>query len=101
MYCLLINRFIRVTIVMLGLFFFSSSRRHTRCALVTGVQTCALPIFVGEALRSTWISGGPFVERLERDFARCTGALHALCVSNGTTALHLAFLALGLQRSAA
>src|SRR3546814_21150215 len=26
-------------------FFFSSIRRHTRCALVTGVQTCALPIF--------------------------------------------------------
>src|SRR3546814_10424491 len=25
-------------------FFFSSRRRHTRCALVTGVQTCALPI---------------------------------------------------------
>src|SRR3546814_14816991 len=27
--------------------FFSSRRRHTRCALVTGVQTCALPILVG------------------------------------------------------
>src|SRR3546814_15871247 len=26
------------------LFFFSSRRRHTRCALVTGIQTCALPI---------------------------------------------------------
>src|SRR3546814_1488989 len=30
-------------------FFFSSRRRHTRCALVTGVQTCALPILKGEA----------------------------------------------------
>src|SRR3546814_10262881 len=30
---------------VLILFFFSSRRRHTRCALVTGVQTCALPIF--------------------------------------------------------
>src|SRR3546814_9166345 len=29
------------------LFFFSSRRRHTRCALVTGVQTCALPIYYG------------------------------------------------------
>src|SRR3546814_250736 len=29
---------------MLLFFFFSSRRRHTRCALVTGVQTCALPI---------------------------------------------------------
>src|SRR3546814_132047 len=28
-------------------FFFSSRRRHTRCALVTGVQTCALPISIG------------------------------------------------------
>src|SRR3546814_14624657 len=27
------------------LFFFASRRRHTRCALVTGVQTCALPIW--------------------------------------------------------
>src|SRR3546814_6674663 len=31
-------------------FFFSSRRRHTRCALVTGVQTCALPIWS----RSPW-----------------------------------------------
>src|SRR3546814_6590079 len=28
-----------------SIFFFSSRRRHTRCALVTGVQTCALPIW--------------------------------------------------------
>src|SRR3546814_8400267 len=36
----------RLEIVRLcdGFFFFSSRRRHTRCALVTGVQTCALPI---------------------------------------------------------
>src|SRR3546814_5549799 len=35
-------------------FFFSSRRRHTRCALVTGVQTCALPILhkEGAAFRS-------------------------------------------------
>src|SRR3546814_11939959 len=31
------------------IFFFSSRRRHTRCALVTGVQTCALPISSFEA----------------------------------------------------
>src|SRR3546814_5211165 len=30
--------------MLLDCFFFSSRRRHTRCALVTGVQTCALPI---------------------------------------------------------
>src|SRR3546814_16018056 len=33
------------------MFFFSSRRRHTRCALVTGVQTCALPIFAHLAAR--------------------------------------------------
>src|SRR3546814_5530745 len=31
-------------VVLFCVFFFSSRRRHTRCALVTGVQTCALPI---------------------------------------------------------
>src|SRR3546814_9226568 len=35
-----------VHILPLLLFFFSSRRRHTRCALVTGVQTCALPIYL-------------------------------------------------------
>src|SRR3546814_2969276 len=39
---------------MFVVFFFSSRRRHTRCALVTGVQTCALPISpVIAALEST------------------------------------------------
>src|SRR3546814_7655957 len=40
---------------MLSLFFFSSRRRHTRCALVTGVQTCALPISTG---KSNWGMAG-------------------------------------------
>src|SRR3546814_5406613 len=31
--------------LLIWCFFFSSRRRHTRCALVTGVQTCALPIY--------------------------------------------------------
>src|SRR3546814_9799780 len=34
---------------VLASFFFSSRRRHTRCALVTGVQTCALPIWRPES----------------------------------------------------
>src|SRR3546814_5981442 len=41
-------------------FFFSSRRRHTRCALVTGVQTCALPILhmveIAEKLGFDWVS---------------------------------------------
>src|SRR3546814_2881127 len=32
-------------VILLFSFFFSCRRRHTRCALVTGVQTCALPIW--------------------------------------------------------
>src|SRR3546814_1008421 len=35
-----------IHILSFVLFFFTSRRRHTRCALVTGVQTCALPIFL-------------------------------------------------------
>src|SRR3546814_3547567 len=35
--------------MFVAIFFFSSRRRHTRCALVTGVQTCALPIFIAAA----------------------------------------------------
>src|SRR3546814_12077026 len=38
------------------LFLFSSRRRHTRCALVTGVQTCALPICVAPSV--IWQLGG-------------------------------------------
>src|SRR3546814_7333473 len=40
-------------------FFFSSRRRHTRCALVTGVQTCALPISrrLNETFRPTAVVG--------------------------------------------
>src|SRR3546814_14345654 len=42
-------------------FFFSSRRRHTRCALVTGVQTCALPISsVARAYRNSSSRPRPF-----------------------------------------
>src|SRR3546814_6932129 len=38
---------LKYEVIYVVLFFFSSRRRHTRCALVTGVQTCALPIYRG------------------------------------------------------
>src|SRR3546814_3409636 len=41
-------------------FLFSSRRRHTRCALVTGVQTCALPIFHSIALERFDLNGMRF-----------------------------------------
>src|SRR3546814_6827880 len=52
-----------------GSFFFSSRRRHTRCALVTGVQTCALPIF------RRW-PGGPAV-RTSDHVCRASLEIHA------------------------
>src|SRR3546814_8682089 len=40
-------------------FFFSSRRRHTRCALVTGVQTCALPISYKDFYHTFSVLVGP------------------------------------------
>src|SRR3546814_4550133 len=47
---------------MFVFFFFSSRRRHTRCALVTGVQTCALPIsnHIVDAEGRAWLAFGSF-----------------------------------------
>ena len=53
--------------------------------------------YVAEALDSTWISGGPFVDQLEQRFAVLSGGERAFAVSNGTTAIHLAYLALNIQ----
>src|SRR3546814_1256732 len=55
-------------------FFFSSRRRHTRCALVTGVQTCALPILadtltIDESVLPVSISAGAAVWPADGDNA--------------------------------
>src|SRR3546814_8369880 len=42
---LIVTFLVYILLCIVSLFFFSSRRRHTRCALVTGVQTCALPIY--------------------------------------------------------
>src|SRR3546814_7495733 len=42
--CVHVNLFWWYSVVVYMIFLFSSRRRHTSCALVTGVQTCALPI---------------------------------------------------------
>src|SRR3546814_7324700 len=42
--------------------FFSSRRRHTRCALVTGVQTCALPISIAAIIPSLLYYLGLFMQ---------------------------------------
>jgi dTDP-4-amino-4,6-dideoxygalactose transaminase len=49
-----------------------------------------------EALRSGWLTMGPRTEAFEQAFAAQLGSRHAVAVSNGTAALHLAFLAAGV-----
>ena len=51
----------------------------------------------GRAILSGWVTQGPEVAALEREFAAFVGARHAVAVSNGTTALHLALLAVGVK----
>src|SRR3546814_805213 len=54
-----VNRLKYVVLLLVWFFFFSSRRRHTRCALVTGVQTCALPISLALALELRELEVGP------------------------------------------
>src|SRR3546814_1422300 len=70
------------------LFFFSSRRRHTRCALVTGVQTCALPILRRTyPTRNTWngtnatgdVSDPCRLWRVLANKISVVSALHELC----------------------
>ncbi len=51
--------------------------------------------YVAQAVESTWISGGAFVDKFEAEFAKLIGMQYAVTASNGTTALHLALLAAG------
>jgi perosamine synthetase len=54
---------------------------------------------VVEAVKSGWISSkGPFIETFEKGFSNYLGVKHAISVSNGTVALHLALSALGVGR---
>src|SRR3546814_8988928 len=66
-----------------SLFFFSSRRRHTRCALVTGVQTCALPIwelFANPAASQAMLDDAQFdvegwlASEIAMEFAKAEGA---------------------------
>ena len=54
--------------------------------------------FIGEAVASNWVAPlGPMVDAFEREFEAATAIPHALAVSSGTAALHLALRCLGLQ----
>lgn len=52
--------------------------------------------YVLDALRSGWITSGPYLDRFERDFAAWVGSRHAVAVCSGTAALWAALMALDL-----
>lgn len=53
--------------------------------------------YVVDALKSTWISGGSYVEKLEADFAKFCNTTYAITSSNGTTAIQLAYTAIDIK----
>lgn len=53
--------------------------------------------YVTDTVTSTWVSSlGPYIDRFEAEFAAFCGTKHAIAVSNGTVAIHLAAYALGI-----
>ena len=65
-------------------------RSPSRCSASARSRPCAASILSG------WVTQGPEVAAFEREFAAFVGAPHACAVSNCTTALHLALLAVGV-----
>ncbi len=53
---------------------------------------------VVEALQSDYLTQGPLIKAFEDQFASYTGAKYAVALSNGTAALHLSVMALGIQK---
>src|SRR3546814_9937571 len=79
-------------------FCFSSRRRHTRCALVTGVQTCALPISLN--LLGDFGGGGTYlafgiVAALVERFRSGRGQIVDAAIVDGTASLMAMFSAIG------
>src|SRR3546814_5041962 len=77
-----------VLLVYVRFFFFSSRRRHTRCALVTGVQTCALPISITTAAEAR-AAGRAAQDNREVPLHDITGHMYAIGVPRS---LHYAYL---------
>ena len=56
--------------------------------------------YVTDAVKSGWVSSiGPYIDKFEEAFASYIGVKHAIAVSNGTVALHLALHGLGDRKS--
>lgn len=54
--------------------------------------------FVIDALKSTWVSGGPYVNKFESEFSKKIKSKYIITTSNGTTSLNLALLGLKIGR---
>jgi perosamine synthetase len=54
-------------------------------------------LFLSKAIKSSWISGGPFVNKFEIDLKKYLNVKYVSLCSNGTSALQVAFIALGLK----
>ena len=54
--------------------------------------------YVKQALKSTWISDGAFIKKFERNFSKYLKVKNSITVSNGTAAIHLIYLAMGLKK---
>src|SRR3546814_7940993 len=70
------------------LFVFSSRRRHTRCALVTGIQTCALPIFT-TINRQRGVCGG-LIGRCKAGVCSPTREQHIVAIATQQPVVELA-----------
>ena len=55
--------------------------------------------YLKQALKSTWISDGSFVRRLEKNFSGYLKSNESIAVSNGTAAIHLIYMALNLKKN--
>src|SRR3546814_11878242 len=64
---------LRFDFMLFVVFFFTSRRRHTRCALVTGVQTCALPIYSISCCPA--LKGGMVFKKRRNENGESSGAL--------------------------
>src|SRR3546814_4795628 len=79
------------------MFFFSSRRRHTRCALVTGVQTCALPIWKAHQATYRAIEPGGIPRREVGASLAIVGHEHGVADERGV-AHHIGEIGRGMPR---
>ena len=54
--------------------------------------------YVNQALKSTWLGDGIFIKNFEKIFSKYIDSKSAITVSNGTIAIHLVYLAMGLKK---